>query len=570
MEKLAREAGLELPSQSPQEQLLYRQRTTLLDWVEKAAAYFEAQLRAPGGADARAYLDKRGLGRDAWARHRMGFAPAGWRNLSDHLTRLGASTGELVEAGLLVEAEDGPSGEKKGAPWDRFRNRVIFPIADTQGRAIAFGARTLEPDGKPKYLNSSDSPLFHKGKTLYRYMAARQALADIKDKGALSRGLIVTEGYVDAIALAEAGMGSAVAPLGTALTEDQIELLWRAGPEPILCFDGDAAGVRAAWKSIDRALPMIEPGRTLYFALLPDGLDPDDMIRFRGAAAMRDVLVNARPLVDLLWKRELEAEPVDTPERKAGFEARLSKAASRIGHPAVRKAYERELRDRLYQHFRVNFTRPERGRGQGQPQTWGSRPPVDGRVLGPATRGILGAASRLAGLGLLVRGIESPALLEQSREAVCAARFPDPDIAALRDAAFDVLDSGETLDRRAVAAHLRNLGRTRSEKLLEEYPNMGALDLSKGEGREWFSALERFPAAAAVSEEARAAIQDVQVDSVLGHARQARLKAVIAEREQTRRPSAELLQGGEADGASDVRSALDGLDGEMRRRFPRD
>jgi DNA primase len=569
VEKLARDAGMELPAQSPQEQQQYRKRNTLLDWAEKAAAFFESQLRTPAGAEARAYLEKRGFGPDAWTRHRMGFAPAGWRNLSDHLTRAGAKLDELVEAGLLVESEE---GGKKGAPWDRFRNRVIFPISDPQGRVIAFGARTLEPDGKPKYLNSSDSPLFHKGKTLYRYMAAREELARLPKSytGPLSRGLIVTEGYVDAIALAEAGIGTAVAPLGTALTEDQIELLWRAGPEPILCFDGDAAGVRAAYKSVDRALPMIEPGRTLYFALLPDGLDPDDMIRARGAAAMRDVLEGARPLVDLLWKRELEAEAVDTPERRAGFEARLAAAAAAIRHPGVRKAYERELRDRLYAHFRPKFTRAEGGAAGQKPGKW-AKAPDDGRVLGPATRGILGSAARLAGLGLIVRGIETPALLEQSREAICAARFPDSDIAAIRDAAFDVLDSGEPLDRRAVAAHLRNLGRTRSEKLLEDYPRAVGLDLSKGEGGEWFSALERFPAAAAVGNEPRDFIQAVSGEGVFSEAsHQARLKMIVAEREKTRRPSAEQSQQGSMEGVHDIRAALDGLGGAVQEKFSKD
>ena len=323
---------------------------TLLDWVEKACAFFEEQLRGPQGGEARAYLEKRGFGREAWTRHRMGFAPKAWRALSDHLTKQGASLDELIEAGLLVQPEEDGDGKSK-QPWDRFRNRVIFPIADQGGKIIAFGARTLEPDGKPKYLNSSDSPLFHKGRTLYRYGLAREALAPLKE-GPLSRGLIVTEGYVDAIALAEAGIGTAVAPLGTALTEEQLELLWRAGPEPILCFDGDAAGIRAAWRACDRALPMIAPGRTLYFVLLPDGMDPDDVVRVRGAQAMRDMLSSARPLVDLLWSREVEAEPLDTPERKAAFEARLMDAVGLIKHPGVRKAYERELRDRLFWHFR--------------------------------------------------------------------------------------------------------------------------------------------------------------------------------------------------------------------------
>src|SRR6185295_7965711 len=272
-----------------------------------------------------------------------------------------------------------------------------------------------------------------------RYMAAREALAEIKE-GPLSRGLIVTEGYVDAIALDEAGIGTAVAPLGTALTEEQLELLWRAGPEPILCFDGDAAGVRAAWRACDRALPMIAPERSLYFVLLPDGMDPDDVVRVRGPQAMRDMLANARPLVDLLWSRELEAEPLDTPERRAGFEARLTAAVNEIRHPGVKKAYERELRDRLYWHSRG-------GRGG----TGGQKGQTSGVTLGK--KGASPGATGQVGLRLVVRALESPQILEQSREALLKAAFEDPDVEAIRKAAFDLYETVEMLDRSAVAAH---------------------------------------------------------------------------------------------------------------------
>jgi DNA primase len=296
------------------------------------------------------------------------------------------------------------------------------------------------------------------------------------------------------------------------------------------------------------------------------------MIRLRGVEAMRACLLGARPLADLLWRRELEAGPVDTPERRAGLEARLQTATASIRHAGVRKAYEREMRDRLFEHFRP--TRFVRSEGGGKSSgALPARPvrPVDGRVSGPARQGIIGGPARLAGLGLLVRAIDTPALLGPAREALFAADFPNPDVASIRDAVFDVLDSGETLDRRAVAAHLRNLGRSRSEKLLDEYPSLGSLDLEKGEGREWFSALERFPAAAAVNEAARAVIQEVGGDDMFRHASHlARLRAMIAEREQTRRPSAEQSQGGASEGASDIWSALDGLDGEMKRRFPKD
>jgi DNA primase len=561
VEKLASDVGLDLPKQSAEEQQVYKQQVTLRDWVERACQFFEAQLLRPVGAEARQYLEKRGFGEASWRRHRIGFAPDGWRNLFDELVKQGATAEQLVEAGLVVQADDDAAKR-----WDRFRNRVIFPISDPAGKVIAFGARTLDPNGKPKYLNSSDSPLFHKGKTLYRFGPAREALNQVKD-GPLSRGLIVTEGYVDAIALAEAGIGTAVAPLGTALTEDQIQLLWRAGPEPILCFDGDAAGLNAAWRAIDRALPLIEPGRSLWFVLLPDGMDPDDMVRLKGATATREALEDARPLVDLLWKRELDAEPVDTPERRAGLQARLDAAAAKIAHPAVRKAYERELRERLYDHFRP--ARQSQPAGQGRP--WQPGQPGQGfpKRKVDARQGISPGATKRTGLGLLVHAIVTPGLAERSREALIHANFADPDVEAIRDAVFNVLDGGESLDRRAVAAHLRNLGRDRSEKLLEEYPVTGALDLSSMEGREWFLALERFPAAAAVSEEARAVIREVESDGATERAPTlARLKAVIAEREQARRPQSGQETEAAEKGASELWNAVDDLDGEIKRRFP--
>lgn len=550
VEKLARDVGLEIPAQSPAEAQQYRRQTTLKDWAEKACQFFEAQLLRPAGADARAYLERRGFGPDAWKRHRIGFAPDGWRNLSDHLTAQGATVAQLVEAGLLVEPDE--SGKQ---PWDRFRNRVIFPITDPQGQVIAFGARTLDPDGKPKYLNSSDSVLFHKGRTLYRYRAAREALADMKS-GPLSRGLIVTEGYVDAISLAEAGIGTAVAPLGTALTEDQLQMLWRAGAEPILCFDGDAAGTRAAWKAVDRALPDIEPGKSLFFVMLPDGLDPDDMIRQRGSAAMREALESPQPLVDVLWKRELGAEPADTPERKAGLENRLMEAVSRIRHPAVRKAYERELKDRLYWHFR-NLARPQR-----EPSNVGPLrkvPKLDHLNV-----------AKVQGLQLVVRAIENTHLIETAQESLAHAAFQDADVEAIRNAAFDVLDGAGQLDRDQVAAHLRSLGRKRAVELLEMCAREPAIGSATPEARDWCDALERFPAA-------RAHMSGGEVQAEVGAVSrltaeiEARLKAArIESLKMTRSLTDEAMTTSSGDqGPSKLREAMAQMGAAFAARQPR-
>jgi len=559
VEKLARDYGLELPKQSAAEQQAYKRKTTLIEWVEKACLYFEDQLRKPAGAAAREYLEKRGFGPEAWARHRMGFAPDGWRMLLDLLTKEGASVEELIEAGLVVQPEEGADGKSR-QPWDRFRNRVIFPITDHSERVIAFGARTLEPDGKPKYLNSSDSPLFHKGRTLYRYMAAREAMAAVKE-GPLSQGLIVTEGYVDAIALAEAGIGSAVAPLGTALTEEQLELLWRAGPEPILCFDGDAAGIRAAWRACDRALPLIEPGKTLYFVLLPDGMDPDDVVRVRGPQMMREMLQTARPMVDLLWMRELEAEPLDTPERRAGFEARLMAAAGLIKHPGVKKAYERELRDRLYWHARGT----RNGAGGGGNGQGASGAPLGKKGFSPGPTG-------LAGLRLVVRAIESPRMMEQSPEALAKAVFDDPDAEAIRTAAFDVYNGSEMLDRTTVAAHLRSLGRKRAVELLEIFPVGQPMDPLSNEGRDWLDAIGRFHVARTLAVEVQATKRaDEEGVEIMSAAHQARImQKVIERRSASRSVVDEAITSPASDGAQDLRNAIGGMGAAMESKRSED
>ncbi len=556
VEKLARDYGLELPKQSAAEQQQYRRRTTLIEWVEKACAFFEMQLLRPGGREAREYLQKRGFDEHAWARHRIGFAPDGWRTLFEYLTKEGASVEELIEAGLVVQPEEGADGKSR-QPWDRFRNRVIFPITDHSERVIAFGARTLDPDGKPKYLNSSDSPLFHKGRTLYRYMAAREELAKIKE-GPASRGLIVTEGYVDAIALAEAGIGSAVAPLGTALTEDQLDLLWRAGPEPILCFDGDAAGIRAAWRACDRALPLIEPGKTLFFVLLPDGMDPDDVVRVRGAGVMREMLAGARPLVDLLWMRELEAEPLDTPERKAGFEARLMAAVNLIKHPGVKKAYERELRDRLYWHAR------------GTRSAWAPNGSSVTATVGK--KGVSPGPTGLAGLRMVVRALESPQLMEHGREVLFRAVFEDPDVSAIRDAAFYVYDNTEMLDRPTVAAHLRSLGRKRAVELLETFPVGQPMDPRSNEGRDWLDAMGRFPVARTLVAEMQATIRaDEEGVEIMSAAHQARImQKVIERRSASRSVVDEAITSPASDGAQDLRNAIGGMGAAMESKRSED
>ena len=470
IEKLADEAGMSLPKATPESQEQYDRRQRLYGACEAAAAYYEACLRDSEGAEARRYLDHRGLRPDRWSTYRLGFSPNDWRKTIEHLKSKGFSMSEIIEAGLAVEKDGG------GEPYDRFRGRLMFPIEDSRGHVIAFGGRGLEPDAKPKYLNSSDTQLFHKSRVLYHYKAAREAFG-ATDEG----GLIVCEGYMDVIALSEAGFAHAVAPLGTALTEDQLGLLWRAGPEPVLCFDGDRAGLGAAYRSIERALPGLQPGRSVFFCLLSDGLDPDDLIRDHGPGAMGKALDTALPLVEVLWRRERDLEPVDTPERQAGLEQRLMQAAGAIQNGAVKNAYERELkarmRDYLWQARSANRSKNNTpGRG--------------GQTVTPVLRG--GAPAKTRGLGLVVRAVDHHHLAEIGFEALAVAEFPDPDVSAIRDALISQNTAESGVDRTDISNHLRGLGKMRAVELLTNYPDIPEIPQSGSEEREWLIALEQY------------------------------------------------------------------------------
>src|SRR5262249_39832776 len=296
--------------------------------------------------------------------------------LKEYLGAQGIPVEDMVEAGLLIAGDDVP------VPYDRFRDRVMFPITDARGRVIAFGGRALGKDGPAKYLNSPETPLFHKGDNLYNRAAARQATHN-------GAPLIVVEGYVDVIAMVTAGYGGAVAPLGTALTENQLALLWKMADEPILCFDGDRAGQKAAYRAADLALPLLGPGKSLRFALLPEGQDPDDLVRSGGRGAVEEVMAAARPLADVIWSRELEGGNFVTPERRAALEARINELSNGIRDEVVRRYYRQDLAERLQRTFapqgggggyaRGNF----RGGGQGEsPRRFAPRNSVPGGQAG--------------------------------------------------------------------------------------------------------------------------------------------------------------------------------------------
>lgn len=358
VERLAAEAGVVLPKMTPEAHRQEEARKGLHEAIELAARFFEAELKGQRGAEARRYLESRGLTGEPARRFRLGYAPPERFALRDHLAGQGVGADIMIEAGLLIHGED------IAVPYDRFRDRVMFPIADPKGRVVAFGGRAMSPDAQAKYLNTAETGLFHKGRLLYNHHNARKAAHD-------AGRVIAVEGYVDVIAMTFAGFPETVAPLGTALTEDQLQMLWRMAPEPVLCFDGDKAGRKAAYRAIDVAMPLVEAGKSLRFALLPEGQDPDDLARSGGPEAIRDVIGAARPLVDLIWSRELEAAPLDTPEQKSAFERRLAAALAPLKDDGLRRHYRDDMDARLSALFPPVRSRSRQGGARGGAQGGG-------------------------------------------------------------------------------------------------------------------------------------------------------------------------------------------------------
>ncbi|WP_166416132.1 DNA primase [Cochlodiniinecator piscidefendens] len=335
---LAQEAGMTMPARDPQAQKKADKRTLLAEVMEQAVQFYRLQLKTGNAAGARDYLDGRGLSEAALNRWEIGFAPDQRQGVFQHLTAKGVAPDLIIGAGLAAVPDNG------GAPYDRFRGRIIFPIRDARGRAIALGGRSLDPNARAKYLNSPETELFDKGRSLYNHGPAREAAG----KG---HPLIVSEGYMDTIALSEAGFGATVAPLGTAITENQLQLLWRIAPEPIIALDGDKAGLRAAMRLIDLALPLLEAGQSLRFVILPEGKDPDDLLRAQGAGAMQALVDAAQPMVKLLWQRETEGKVFDSPERKAAFDKTLRAAIKTIKDPSIRAHYGEEIKQLRWELF---------------------------------------------------------------------------------------------------------------------------------------------------------------------------------------------------------------------------
>ncbi|QYE34249.1 DNA primase [Polymorphobacter sp. PAMC 29334] len=455
VKSLAAEAGLAVPEETPEARERAQAAEGLHDVTGKAAAWFSSQLRDAGGATARDYLAKRGLADKTVADFGLGYSPDSRTRLRAALASVGDA--KLIETGLLIQPE-AEGNAKPGDPYDRFRGRLMFPIRDPRGRVIGFGGRILG-DGQPKYLNSPDTPLFDKGRTLYNLDRAGPVARK-------SLRLIVVEGYMDVIGLAQAGFADAVAPLGTALTEAQLGLMWRIVPEPVLCFDGDAAGQRAGLRALHRALPLLEAGKSLRFATLPLGKDPDDLVRAGGPAAFDAVLAAAEPLIDRLWRSETEGVDTATPERRAAVLAALDARAAEIADTTLQRFYRTELRERFY----ALFKRPER-----TPWQKGGPPP---RAASP---GILRAARPDMGDAMvrqvLVACLLRPELIDAGFERLAGLPVADPAHAALVTALLDAATADPDASPVALRAHLdaRGAGAAADAILARHRPGVGNL-----------------------------------------------------------------------------------------------
>lgn len=424
---LAGEAGMPMPQRDPQAQQKADTRTQLAEVMEQAVQYYRLQLKTGVASDARAYLERRGLSQQALDRWEIGFAPDAWQGLWDHLKSKNISDELIIGAGLAKPSQKG------GKPYDTFRGRIMFPIRDARGRCTAFGGRAMDPNDNAKYLNSPETELFDKGRSLYNHGPARAAAG----KG---QPLIVAEGYMDVIALSEAGFEAAVAPLGTAITENQLQMLWRIAPEPIIALDGDTAGLRAAMRLIDLSLPLVQAGQSLRFAMMPEGKDPDDLLKSSGAPALQKLLDEAMPMVRLLWQRETEGRVFDSPERKAALDKALRDKIKTIADPSIRNHYGQEIKELRFQLFR-----PQRA-ASGQRRTGGPRTGGGFGKWQPAPVPLPSTKSSALATGtgdtvthmlresvILAALITCPQVVESFETPLERLRCIDPDNAALRD-----------------------------------------------------------------------------------------------------------------------------------------
>ncbi|HEU0117149.1 MAG TPA: DNA primase [Alphaproteobacteria bacterium] len=457
VESLCGQAGMQVPRDTPMDREKFDREKGLYQLLEQATAFFEEQLFKPAGKEALNYLHGRGLTDEAIRRFRLGCAPNDGQSLIKKLIGEKYKMEDIVAVGLAKKAED------RNEHYSFFRNRVIFPVGDRRGRVVAFGGRVLG-DGEPKYLNSPDHPLFHKGKLLYGLSRARTAITQ-------NQPLIVVEGYMDVIALVEAGYSGAVAPLGTALTEDQLTVLWKLLPpadardpsrdySPILCFDGDNAGLRAAVRALERTLPMLTATQTIRIATMAGAKDPDDLIRKAGKSAMDAILNQAKPMIEMIWETTLAGRQLRTPEERGAFMAALKQRVARIADETLRKLYHDDIQKRLSAAFawsgsnNQNESRMSGGprgnlRGKGSWQPPQAPAPLINRKS-PSN------PHRLREQALLALIINHPELFHDVGEELAQISFMATDCESLRQNVIDILSmhDGEPLDGETLYRHL--------------------------------------------------------------------------------------------------------------------
>jgi DNA primase len=450
VEQIAGLAGVPLPDRDPEADRRDQERASLHDVMKLATGYFLEKLQLPEGAKARGYLRGRGLTAQTQTTFQLGYAPDGRSGLKEFLAGKGVAKDQIEACGLVVFGDDIPLS------YDRFRDRIMFPIEDSRGRVIAFGGRAMAPDAPAKYLNSPETELFHKGQILYNFAKARKTVQE-------KSSVIAVEGYMDVIALAQAGFHHVVAPLGTALTENQLELLWRMAPEPILCFDGDQAGIKAAMRAADLALPFLKPGKSLRFVVLPEGKDPDDLVKASGPEAFAQVLSEARPLIDMIWARETGSGTFDTPERRAELEQRLRNVVMPIADESIRRHYAQDLRDRMRAFFgsnerpRGNSERPQSQGGGKVAQAKGRMPVSENLARSALVRGPQAGVALREG-AILMMAVNHPSLIEEDLAAFAEMELPNETLQGLHRAILSVLAVADMSDEQGLRRLLTGSG----------------------------------------------------------------------------------------------------------------
>ncbi len=461
VEQLASMAGMQVPKSTPEDERKYKQQASLYDLMEAAAKYYEQQLHDVKNKKILQYLKERGLSLETIRSFRLGFSTPEEQGLKQILLKAGFKTDAIIEAGLFKK-----STKNQNDIYPFFRARVMFPVLDIQGRVVAFGGRVLPeryggPADKsaPKYINSPETAIFHKGRMLYGLSRARKAIGD-------GEPVVVVEGYMDVIALAQAGFKAAVAPLGTALTEPQIQELWKVMPPdkraPILCFDGDVAGQRAAGRALERIFPILKPDHSAKFAFLPAEHDPDSLIKDEGVPAMERVLKNAIGLFDMMWKEEEKDRNMSQPEAKAGFRAGLEKRARQIADMTVQQFFIHEINQKVNEVFLSRSS--AKGQTSGKPFFKGK--PVQPGVHSPYRPNSVRAepvkSKKLRQSDrvriLLALMIHYPELYEEFGEDFGTIEIANTEYDHIRQELINLLGEQNSLDYQAVKQHLNESG----------------------------------------------------------------------------------------------------------------